>query len=171
MLTADPTTVPHCVIVQVVIMKRKQKPLKSTLTLEQVVAACTAAGATVTFGLVPKELDVAAGWQSTPAGEKLQKLEVSLALSGSEALPAFTLTDKDWPGGPSCRSILASAASDAVVAKEFKDCPSSQWVITADRILERGEFFKQMQALKDKPQATSDKDMVHPGDPAIVNPS
>ena len=65
------------------------------------------------------------------------------------------MNDKDWPGDPSCRSILASAASDAEVVKEFKNSPSSKWVITSDRILERCEFFMQLEALKTKPNTKS----------------
>lgn len=123
-------------------MKRKQK-----LTMNQLVEAAHALGAEVTVSLVPKNLDQAVGWQSTPAGDRLQE---KLA-----AQPSFTMNDKNWPGDPTCRSILASAASDAEVAKEFKHNPSSQWVITADRILERDSFFKQLQAVKEKAVLTT----------------
>ena len=94
--------------------------LAATLTLEQVITAAVEAGATVSVGLLPIGSGIAPIMQ-VPERSRLDK------------------PSEEWPGDPSCRSILASDASGAVIQKVFKDNPLSKWIITATRIVARGE--------------------------------
>lgn len=103
--------------------KNKSKPKKKKLnpTIEQIVEACHAAGASVSFELVPN------GSPAAPVEPPWVRHNVPL---------------NELPGGPSNRSLIAHAADDKEVAKEFKDSPTSLWVITPTRIIFRDDFFK-----------------------------
>lgn len=47
-----------------------------------------------------------------------------------------------YPGDPSCRSICATEVGPKEIEVIFKLEPSSKWIVTPTRIIERGEFFK-----------------------------
>lgn len=125
---------------------RSKKALSSKLTLEQVVEAAQAAGAHVTFSLVPHE----AAPVAVPAPEPAPEPEK----------PKHGIPSPQWPGTPHCRSIMAYDADDKAIAKEFKSEPSSRWVITPYRIVERSQFFSP------KPAHTPEGEQVE-----TVNPS
>lgn len=60
---------------------------------------------------------------------------------------------RNWPGDPTNRSIMAHDANDQAVADEFMHSPSSLWIITATRIVERESFMKQWKEAKAKLKA------------------
>lgn len=56
--------------------------------------------------------------------------------------PLLNLTPSQWPGDPSCRSIIADMqCSEKTIERVFRDNPSSKWVITPYEIVERTQFF------------------------------
>jgi hypothetical protein len=126
---------------------RSKKALSSKLTLEQVVEAAHAAGAHVTFSLVPHEAPAPA-----PVAVPAPVPEPEKSKHG--------IPSPQWPGDPTCRSIMAYDADDAAIAKEFKSEPTSRWVITPYRIVERSQFFSP------KPARTPEGEQVE-----TVNPS
>lgn len=91
------------------------------VTLKDIAVAAHALGLTVEVSLVPKEPP---------------KHEVPVA---------------NWPGDPSCRTVLAHLASEREIAQVFNDNPSSRWVITPHVIEERGEFTQRV-AVNKKPK-------------------
>lgn len=46
------------------------------------------------------------------------------------------------PGDPTNRTIMATDATDAEIRMVFHDDPSSKWVITPTRTVEREAFMK-----------------------------
>ena len=117
-------------------MKRKQKP-ESKLTLGRMREIARKAGARVTVSLVPNE----------PPANASVVTGYSASTSFKYPLPTVppeVLDSTKWPGNPTCRSIMAHDASDEQIAKEFKASPSSKWIVTATRIVERTEFFKKL---------------------------
>jgi hypothetical protein len=98
---------------------RKKKAAKRVYkrkspTLEEVVKAAHAAGATVTVSLVPL---------------KPQR-------------PLLNWPTSQWPGWAGTRSIMAAMDyTDKDVAQVFKDNPTSQWIITPYEVIERSKFF------------------------------
>lgn len=102
----------------------KQKHKNRAPTLTDMVAAAHAVGMTVEVALVPK---------------------------GPPEPPKHDVPEADWPGDPSCRSIIAHYASDAEIAQVFRDNPSSQWVITP-HVIEEREAFMQRRSANPKPQ-------------------
>lgn len=107
--------------------KKKSAPKKkSSLTLAQVVEAAHAVGATVSVSLVPR----------TPAEPERALLKIP---------------PNEWPGDPTCRSVLADMQiTHKKVEREFRDNPSSKWVITPYEIIERQEFFRMLEAKKNE---------------------
>lgn len=95
----------------------KQKAKNSKLTLKQVMEAAHDAGVQVTVSLVPNEPKV-------PERER------------------HGMSVHDYPGDPSCRSIIAFDATDDEIRKVLKDNPTSKWVITSTRVIDRDEFTK-----------------------------
>lgn len=120
-------------------MKHKSKKrIKPKLTLEQVVVAARAAGASVSISLPPIKLTPQQEQTLTAGGQ------VSVTLTQAPARPR--LDYKDWPGDPTCRSLIADIDYDnKLVAKVFKDNPMSRWVVTPFEVFERREFFEQQQ--------------------------
>lgn len=116
--------------------RRKQSPRpKPKLTLEQVVVAARAAGASVSISMPPIKL--------TPQQEQTLAAggQVSVDLTQAPARPR--LDYKDWPGDPTCRSLIADIDYDEkLIAKVFKDNPTSRWVVTPFEVFERGKFFQ-----------------------------
>lgn len=96
-------------------MTKKKRRKKKPVTLEDVVAAAHAAGATVSVSLEPKV--------------------------ETRALLATPINE--WPGDPTCRSIIADrVVTQRIIERAFKDSPTSKWVITPYDIIERDEFFR-----------------------------
>lgn len=97
--------------------KAKAKPsAASALTIEDVVTVAAQAGMQVDIRLVPQEI--------------------------VSDRPLMNIPPGDWPGDPSCRSVIAAMnVTDKMVEREFKDSPSSQWVITPYAIHSREAFF------------------------------
>ena len=122
-------------------MKRKR-------SLKRRVSLRSKKGAHVTFSLVPHEAPAPAP-VAVPAPEPVPEPEK----------PKHGIPSPQWPGDPTCRSIMAYDADDAAIAKEFKSEPTSRWVITPYRIVERSQFFSP------KPAHTPE------GDPTSTNPS
>lgn len=108
--------------------KAKRKP---KLTLEDVVTAAVAAGATVNVKLLPNEVQAAA--------EYLR--------------PLLKLPANEWPGNPGCRSIVAGLdITRKEIERVFRDNPGSKWVITPYEIIEREAF---LQSTKTKTTTTT----------------
>lgn len=108
-----------------VIESRKHEP---AYTLEDIVKAAQKQGMSVDIKLLPKgtttELVVTA-----PQDER----------------PLLNIPADQWPGDPGCRSVIAAReVTNKRIEREFKDNPSSKWVITPYEIIERQEFFKRI---------------------------
>lgn len=105
--------------------KHKLKSKDGKLTLKQVVEAAHDAGVKVTVSLVPNKAQTNA---------KQDQIASERERHGMNA--------HDYPGDPSCRSIIAFDATDDEIGKVFKDNPTSKWVITSTRVIDRDEFTK-----------------------------
>lgn len=56
--------------------------------------------------------------------------------------PLLNVPVSQWPGDPTCRSVIADMKCDAkMVERMFRENPSSKWVITPYEIVERSQFF------------------------------
>jgi len=80
-------------------------------------------------------------------------MTVEVALVPNEP-PKHDVPEANWPGDPSCRSIIAHYAPDREIAQVFKDNPTSRWVITP-HVIEEREAFMQRWAANQKPKATA----------------
>ena len=120
------------------VYQRRIKACAKSPTLEDVVEAAHKAGATVSVGLVPIGSGIA---------------PIALVPEPPEP-PKHDVPEANWPGDPSCRSIIAHYAPDREIAQVFKDNPTSQWVITP-HVIEEREAFMQRWAANQKPKATA----------------
>ena len=137
--------------------KRKQKPsplkgTKVTMTPEQIVQQLEAKR-------YPKALKC-----GCPVCGGILYFDIEHQCPG--VLPAPVLP---WPGDPTNRSIMAHEANDQAVADEFMHSPSSLWIITATRIVERESFMKQWKAAKVEAKAKTKANGVTSSQP--LNPS
>lgn len=102
--------------------KKKKKAVrrKRQVTIEQIVEAAFEAGAEVRISLAPKNGELRALLATPP---------------------------NQWPGDPSCRTVIADRiVTNAIIERTFKDNPSSQWVITPYDIIAREDYFRQKAA-------------------------
>jgi len=130
-------------VAKVKVAKAKAKrrgPKIRKLTLDEVVTAAVAAGATVSVGLVP------IGSGDAPVARVPER-------------PKLNWPMRQWPGDVYTRAMIAAMDyTDRDVTKVFKDNPTALWIITPYEVIERKEFFKPKPAapaLEVKPEATT----------------
>ena len=103
-------------------MKTKKKFPKRKITIADVVEAAHTLGMEVSVALRP----------NTPAEPPRQLL---------------TVPSGQWPGDPTSRSVMADLnLTHKKIEREFKDSPSSKWIITPYEIIERDKFFAMLQS-------------------------
>jgi len=96
------------------VYKRRIKACAQSPTLEDVVRAAHAAGATVSVSLVPRQPE----------------------------RPRLDLPSDKWPGDVYSRSTMAALDYTAKdVERVFKENPTSLWIVTPYEIISRKDFF------------------------------
>lgn len=67
---------------------------------------------------------------------------VTITTAGPEAPAApvkapVRLSTMNYPGDPTCRSLVAYEPEEPVIARIFAENPSSKWIVTPTRIIDR----------------------------------